>query len=456
MNPLLIIIAAAAAQQPSASAEEQIVVTASLAEIPAEEAPASVSVFDAEQIDTLAPVLVADLLRLAPGVAIATTGPRGTQAQLRIRGAEANHSLLFLDGIRFNDPAAGNEARFELLRSDLLSRVEIVRGPQSALWGSEALGGVVAVSTPDPLGDHRATAAAEYGSDDFARLSGAFATGGKRAGLSATAAYVRSDGIDILGGGTGDRDGFENLTASLKGVARPADGFEAGVVGRYVRHDFEFDGTNDFFQRADTAEASETETYAARAWLGYGQERSSPWAVKVDAQILDSTNRNRDAGLRTNDSYGRRTRFGIQAARRFSGHELIAAAEREDEDFGTRDLQFCGASDRDLGCGRSVRPRRRPPRHRRRGPARRLQPLPGRDDVSRQCRPRRHTGAGFARRLWRRDRAAYLRRPVRLRARLRLYRQSGAAAGAFERFRGGAALARPQRLDRGCGLLQRS
>ena len=354
MNPLLIIIAAAAAQQPSASAEEQIVVTASLAEIPAEEAPASVTVFDAEQIDALAPVLVADLLRLAPGVSVSVSGAQGAQTQLRIRGAEANHSLLFHDGIGFNDLAAGNEPRFETLTAEGLGRIELIRGPQSALWGSEALGGVVAVSTPDPLGDHRATAAAEYGSDDFARLSGALATGGKRAGLSATAAYVRSDGIDILGGGTGDRDGFENLTASLKGVARPADGLEAGAVGRYVRHDFESDGTNDFFQRADTAEASETETYAARAWLGYGQERSSPWAVKVDAQVLDSTNRNRDAGLRTNDSYGRRTRFGIQAARRFSGHELIAAAEREDEDFGTRDLQFGGASDRDLERGRTA------------------------------------------------------------------------------------------------------
>ena len=161
MNPLLIIIAAAAAQQPSASAEEQIVVTASLAEIPAEEAPASVTVFDAEQIDALAPVLVADLLRLAPGVSVSVSGAQGAQTQLRIRGAEANHSLLFIDGIGFNDLAAGNEPRFETLTAEGLGRIELIRGPQSALWGSEALGGVVAVSTPDPLGDHRATAAAE-------------------------------------------------------------------------------------------------------------------------------------------------------------------------------------------------------------------------------------------------------------------------------------------------------
>ena len=59
-------------------------------------------------------------------------------------------------GIRFNDPAAGNEARFELLTSDLLSRIELVRGPQSALWGSEALGGVIAVETANPFRRHEA------------------------------------------------------------------------------------------------------------------------------------------------------------------------------------------------------------------------------------------------------------------------------------------------------------
>ena len=360
MNPLILI--AAAAQQPHLPSEQpredEIVVTASLAPVPAEEAPASVTRFDAEQIEALAPLFAADLLRLSPGVSVSVSGAQGAQTQLRIRGAEANHSLLFIDGIAFNDLAAGNEPRFETLTAEGLGRIELIRGPQSALWGSEALGGVVAVSTADPLAERRIGAAAEYGSDDFARVSGAFASGGERAGISATASWARSDGVDILGGGTGDRDGFENFTASVKGISRPADAFEIGAVGRYVRHDFEFDGTDEFFQRADTAEASETETYAVRGWLSYGQNPASPWSVKLDAQYLDSANRNRDASARTNDSYGRRSRFGLQAAHRFSAagarHELILAGEREDEDFGTRDLLFGGASDRDLERGRNA------------------------------------------------------------------------------------------------------
>jgi len=132
--PISFLLLSAAAAQ----ADPAIIVTAAREALPTAEAPVSSTVFDEEEIDGLDLPFAADLLRLAPGVSVASTGPRGTQTQVRIRGGEANHSLLFVDGIRFNDPAAGNEPRFELLTSNLLSRIEIVRGPQSALWGSEA------------------------------------------------------------------------------------------------------------------------------------------------------------------------------------------------------------------------------------------------------------------------------------------------------------------------------
>ncbi len=361
MNPLFLI--AVAAQQPhlpaEAAATDEILVTASLAPVQAEDTPASVTVFNQDQIEALGAAFASDFLRLAPGVSVAVSGAQGGQTQVRIRGAEANHTLLFVDGITFNDLASGNEPRFETITAEGLGRIELIRGPQSALWGSEALGGVVAVESPEPLGPMRAAASAEYGSRDFARASAAFATGGEPLGLSATASWARSDGIDILGGAVGDRDGFDNFTASLKGVVRPSDDFELGAVGRYIRHDFEYDGTDPvFFRRADTADASVAETYAGRTWLSYGQDEASPWALKLDAQYLDSENRNRDGDVRVNDSYGRRTRLGVQGARRFSAggarHELILAAEREDEDFGTRDLLFGGASDRDLERGRTA------------------------------------------------------------------------------------------------------
>lgn len=336
---------------------DELVVTASRVPVPEGGAPASVTLFDAQQIEALGFSQASDLVRLAPGASVSVSGGQGALTQVRLRGAEANHTLVFIDGIAFNDLAAGNQARFETFSADGLGRLELVRGPQSALWGSEALGGVIAMESPDPLGPRRVTAGAEIGSRDFLRASGAFATGGDVAGLSGTLSFARSDGIDILGGGSGDLDGFENLTASLRGALRFGD-FSAGAVGRYVRHETEYDASDPFtFLRADTADVSEIDTKAGRVWLGYG-DAVTPWQVRIEAQHLDSENRNRVAATRTNDSYGRRTRFGAQAVHRFgigeTRHTLIAAAEHEQEDFGTRDLQFGGASDRDLARDRTA------------------------------------------------------------------------------------------------------
>jgi len=361
VNALLILAAAAAAQPdpaPEQDATGTILVTASRLPVPTQGTPASATLLDRATIEALDPVLAIDLIRLSPGVSVTQSGGPGSQAQVRIRGAEANHSLLFVDGIAFNDLAAGNEPRFETIAASGLGRLEIVRGPQSALWGSEALGGVIAVSTPDSLGSARGVAAAEYGSRDSARLYGAYASGGERSGVSATLSWARSGGIDILGGGTGDRDGFENLTASLKGAVRIGSDVEAGAVGRYVRHEGQFDGTNAFFQRADTAEESIADTKAVRGWLAFGLAEDSPWSARIEAQHLDSRNRNFDSDVHTNDTYGRRTRLEAQAVHRFDAasgrHSLVAAIEREDEDFATRDRQFGGASDRDLGRGRTA------------------------------------------------------------------------------------------------------
>ncbi|HEY0326376.1 MAG TPA: TonB-dependent receptor, partial [Allosphingosinicella sp.] len=337
--------------------DEEIVVTASLVPVAEEEAPVSVTVFDARRIEALGFTQASDLIRLAPGASVSVSGGQGALTQVRLRGAEANHTLVFVDGIAFNDLAAGNQARFETFSADGLGRLELVRGPQSALWGSEALGGVIAMESSDPLGPRRIAASAEIGSRDFMRGSAAFATGGELAGISGTIGVARSDGIDILGGGSGDLDGFENLTAALRGAVRFGD-FSAGAAGRYVRHETEYDASDPFtFQRADTLDVSEVDTKAGRIWLGYG-DAVTPWQVRVEAQHLDSENLNRLADTATNASHGSRTRFGAQAVRRFdvnaTRHTLVAAAEHEEERFGTRDLQFGGASDRDLERGRTA------------------------------------------------------------------------------------------------------
>ena len=133
---------------------DQIVITASRAPEEQAQTPASVTIIGEQRIARLGEPLVPALLRLTPSVAVTTQGPSGLITEVRIRGAENNHTLLFVDGIRANDPATGDFARFELLNADLASRIEVVRGPQSALWGSQAIGGVIALNGVDETTGH--------------------------------------------------------------------------------------------------------------------------------------------------------------------------------------------------------------------------------------------------------------------------------------------------------------
>lgn len=341
MNNLLLIAALA-----QVGGEQNVIVTASRSPIESQDSAASSTLFDEGTLDDLSLPAVPDVLRLSPGLTVAATGPRGTQTQVRIRGAEANHTLIFVDGIRFNDPAAANEARFELFTADALSRLEIVRGPQSALWGSEALGGVIAAETADAFRGTGFEGLGDYGSLDSARLSGRYALRTGDVGITASGGWLRSDGIDSFGS-DGDRDGFDNLAGSLKIEARPSDAVRLGVTGHYIEADSDYDGLDPvFFTRADTLDSSESRIAAVRGWA---EGRWGGWTVAADASYLDSANRNFLAGAPQNQTYGDRLTFGAQVSRQLGGHRLTVAAEHQAEDFRARDTAFGGFTNQDRG-----------------------------------------------------------------------------------------------------------
>ena len=346
MNPIILLLAAAPLSDVAA---QDIIVTASREPVARAEAPASSTLIGRDQLDLLGFPLTSDVLRLVPGVAVAASGPPGSQVQVRIRGAEANHSLLFVDGIKFNDPAAGNEARFELLTNDSLARIELVRGPQSALWGSEAIGGVVAVETADARRGDGVSAIGEYGSHQSARAATRLALRSGDFAVSGSAGWLQSDGIDAFGGG-GDRDGYDNRFASLKAVLAPAAGAEVGVVGHHVAGKSQYDGLDPVtFVHADTLDSTSNRITAGRVWAKYDWVDS--WSLGLDASLLESSNRNRLAGAPLNSTFGRRSTFSAQLGRSLgiagTSHRLNIAAEHERERFRARDRQYSGGTDQD-------------------------------------------------------------------------------------------------------------
>lgn len=344
---MLSVLLVAATGPAGAEPNQQIVVTASREPTIVRDTAVSASLFDREAIEALSLPLSSELFRLSPGLSVASTGPRGTQTQVRIRGAEANHTLLFVDGIRFNDPAAGNEARFELLATDLLAHMEVVRGPQSALWGSEALGGVIAAETPGP-GARAMAALAEYGGLDSVRVAGQLATGVGALSLSATGSYLRGDGIDSFGAG-GERDEFENRSGSVKAVFSPSPAGELGLVGHYVEGLSDFDGFDPVtFRRADTLDETRNRIAAVRGW---GKVEGSGWSVLLDGSYLASANRNRLGDAPLNRTSGERLTLGAQLSRtltlRGGEQRFTLAAEHEGEAFRARDQVFFGGTDQD-------------------------------------------------------------------------------------------------------------
>ena len=327
---------------------DQIVITASRAPETESQTPASATIIDQQRIDRLGEPLIPALLRLSPSVAVSTSGPAGSFTEVRIRGAEANHSLLFIDGIKINDPAAGDEPRFELLNADLASRIEIVRGPQSALWGSDAIGGVIAINgLPDASGYH---AMAEGGSFGFLRANGSAAVQTGRSSLAGAIGWQRATGINSVEG-PGDTDGYRNFSGRVRGTWKPVDNVEVGGAAIALNGRSEFDGFDPItFAHADTLDSSRNRLSAGRIWATVGAEES-PWRGQVSASVLGSSNRNLLADHEINRTEGSRRTLTAQLNRRFATgpiiHTVIAAVEDENEDFHARDTGFRGLTDQD-------------------------------------------------------------------------------------------------------------
>ena len=321
--------------------EDSIVITAS--RLPGGEESASTTLVDESRVVRLGEPLLPSLLRLAPSVAIAESGPAGSFTEVRIRGAEANHTLLFIDGIRANDPASGNLPRFELLNANILSRMEVVRGPQSALWGSEAIGGVVAVSGASPTGDSL-SGQAEAGSNEFWRGSVGGAIQAGEAGLAAAIGHQQSGGIDAFG--NGDRDGYRNTSAraSFRWHASPT--LRLAATGFALTGSSQFDGLDPFtFQRADTLDESRNRLVAGRIGLDLGNSEGG-WSGSFSASLLGSRNRNLLGEDELNWTKGRRMSLDGQVNRRFVtgriDHRFALALSGDKERFEADDTAFGG------------------------------------------------------------------------------------------------------------------
>lgn len=224
--------------------EEEITVTAHRVEVPRSETGSAVTVIDRAEIEARRAGTVAELLRTVPGVEVSRTGPPGGNVSVFLRGGNSSHTLVLVDGVRVNSPAVG-AYDFADLTTDGVERVEIVRGPQSALYGSEALGGVVSIFTRRGTdGGVDGHLRAEAGEEEARRLSASLRGGTGPWDWSLAAGGRELRGLSAASETAGNReaDPWRNLTLSaLAGRDLPGGG-RGELAVRWIDSETGLDG----------------------------------------------------------------------------------------------------------------------------------------------------------------------------------------------------------------------
>ena len=238
-------IGSTAAHGQTASALPEMVVTATRIPTPVDRIGNAITVITEAQIRERQTTSVADILRTVPGISVTRSGAGiGTLTQLRIRGAEANQTLVLIDGVEVNDPSGGSEFDFGNLLVSGIARIEILRGPQSALYGSDAVGGVINIMTKRGAGEPSGYASIEGGSFRTGRADAGVSGGSERVSYALYATGYRTDGISIASRkrGFNESDGYNQQLAGGRLALAPTENLQIDFVGRWSQAHAENDG----------------------------------------------------------------------------------------------------------------------------------------------------------------------------------------------------------------------
>lgn len=346
----LIAIAAATpafAQTNDSEPQDAIVVTASRSGegIELKDLPASATVIDAKALEDRQTRIVSDVLRDVPGVAVNRTGGIGSLTQIRIRGSEGNHVLVLIDGIEAADPYQG-EFDFGTLIADSAARIEVLRGQQSSLYGSDAIGGVISYTTLSGAEAPGYSLRAEGGS--FGTFNGAAraAGGSETIDYAVSGSWNHTKGYATARGGNRDI-GADNVGASAKLNWKPSDNFKLTGVLRYSYTDAETNNSDSDFATPTTypffghTVDSPGVHFTNEAFYGLLSAEltglDGRWTNTLTGQFADTTRTGYkasgvdfgDKGQRYKGSFVSSFRFGTDAL----VHRITGAVDLEREQF---------------------------------------------------------------------------------------------------------------------------
>jgi vitamin B12 transporter len=213
-----------------------IVVTATRLETPAREIASSVTVITAGELERSKKAFVLEAVRGACGVSTLQNGGPGATASVFLRGANSEHTLVLVDGVEINDPVnPSRSADLAHLSLVNIERLEIIRGPQSPLYGSDALGGIINVITAKGTGGPRWTLTSSGGSYGTIAGQAGFSGSTGRLDYALDLSRYRTDGISSASRsyeGNSEKDGYNNLTLAGRLGFKLRDNLDVTVAAR--------------------------------------------------------------------------------------------------------------------------------------------------------------------------------------------------------------------------------
>ncbi len=331
-------IAAAPGLAQEATRLEEVVVTATRLPTPIEEVASAISVITRADIERHQYQTLEEALTAAPGLAVVRLGPAGTITSVFTRGTESNHTLVLLDGIEIGDPSTADGAfDFSNILLDDVERIEMVRGPHSTLYGSDALGGVVNIITRRGAGPLRARVGFETGSQrTFIERAGVSGSQGPMS-YRISAQHYLSDGESVTAsrlrpaGSADEDDGYENATVSAR-VGFDTELVDIDLVARYLDTEVELD---------NSAEDPDNE---ANTWQRFGRAQASfnlfdgMLENRLGVAYTDYNRKNLDfadslsAAFSVASNNGDKLKFDWQGdIHAFANHVITLGFESEDE-----------------------------------------------------------------------------------------------------------------------------
>jgi len=333
---LLVSTASAQTSSPFIADDDTIIVTGTRFETPLDQLGQSVTVITADDIQSRQQTQVFDALALVPGVQTSRSGPIGTVSTVFLRGAASNSTLVVQDGIVLNNLASTsggfNFANFDT--SDV-ERIEVIRGAQSTIYGSDAIGGVINIITKSGADGFGGSASIEGGSFGTVRGHATVLGGTEELNGRLTVSGVNSSGFSASSSNEED-DGFANITISSRVEYSPIESLSFDGVIRYSDSDTEFDGFPTEFATADTEELNIAgfathESFGGRLSNRFGITFSSLNAVNLNDEAGDEGD-----GIPSEVTFvqdGERLSYEYQGALQATDWlDVVIGAEREESD----------------------------------------------------------------------------------------------------------------------------